>query len=199
LFGYLGMKERQLLIYLLLWCGIVVICPLVTFSQNVETEKVPFTIPKNSAELPQKAVIETNKGSFEIELFRDWAPITVKNFEYLAAKGFYNGLTFHNYREGYILEGGDPKGTGEGGTGWTLPAELSNIQHHEGIIGMLRLPNQVNPERRSNGSQFYICLAKKARHLDGLYTVFGRVVSGMGVVRKLRKDDKILGVQIIGE
>jgi len=145
--------------------------------------KLPFSHPEDYRSLPQTALIETTKGPVEIGFYRKKAPVTVKNFEYLAKKGFYKELSFHLYMEDFIIQGGDPQGTGKGGPGHTLPPELSQVPHLEGTIGMAKKPNPVNPERRSNGSQFYICL-NRAKHLDGLYTVFAKVINGIENVRK---------------
>lgn len=131
-------------------------------------------------------VVETSMGNFEIELLPDVAPKTCENFLKLVRKGFYDGLIFHRVIDGFIIQGGDPKGNGTGGPGYTIPAEFSKEKHLEGTVAMARLPDQVNPKKESSGSQFYICLAP-APHLDGEYTIFGRVVSGMDVVHKIGK------------
>lgn len=125
-------------------------------------------------------VIETNMGNFEIELFPKIAPKTVKNFLDLTNKGFYNGLTFHRVIKGFVIQGGDPKGDGTGGPGYTIPAEFSNLKHETGTVAMARRPNDIN----SAGSQFYICLAPQPA-LDGQYTIFGKVISGLDVVMKI--------------
>lgn len=161
----------------------------------VAEEQLPFDVPKNPRALPETALIETEKGSFEIEFYRDVAPVTVASFAHLIEKNFYNGTKFHRYVPNFVLQGGDPQGTGQGGPGYTLPPEHSSVEHERGTIGMARLPGEKNPERRSNGSQFYICLTKSP-HLDGLYTVFARVVHGMDVVEKLRIGDKIIRMRL---
>ncbi|MCC6221130.1 MAG: peptidylprolyl isomerase [Deltaproteobacteria bacterium] len=131
----------------------------------------------------------------EIEFYREEAPITVRNFEYLGKKRFYENLTFHRYVPDFVIQGGDPQGNGKGGPGYGLPPEHSSVlKHRRGTLGMARLPSEVNPERLSNGSQFYICFSL-APHLDGLYTVFAQVISGMENAEKLRQGDKILEVQ----
>ena len=122
------------------------------------------------------------------------APVHVRNFEYLGKKGFYDNLAFHLYQEGYLIQGGDPKQNGQGGPGYELPPEFSNLQHREGTISMARVMGEKNPERLSNGSQFFICL-QRAKHLDGLFTTFAEVISGMESVRRLRVGDKILNVE----
>ena len=159
------------------------------------SDKLPFQAPRTTAELPAGAEIVTSRGTIVIELLGDLAPLTVRNFEHLAKKNFYNNLTFHNVEPGYVVQGGDPKGTGKGGPGYTLPPEFSEYDQRIGTVGMLRLPSQVNPERRSNGSQFYILL-RDSPHLNGMYTVFGRVLRGLEVAQQIRKGDKILGVKL---
>lgn len=136
----------------------------------------------------QIARIETDRGIIRFELFPDSAPQTVANFVKLVKQGFYNGLTFHRVVPGFVIQGGDPEGTGRGGPGYTLPAEISERKHLAGTVAMARLPDSVNPERRSSGSQFYICLAPQP-HLDGQYTIFGQVVEGMDVVLKIAQGD----------
>lgn len=136
-------------------------------------------------------IIQTNKGAMMIELFSSIAPKTAENFIKLIDTHFYDGLTFHRYVPGFVIQGGDPTGTGRGGPGYTLPAEISNKKHILGTVAMARLPDSVNPEKRSSGSQFYICLAPQP-HLDGNYTIFGQVVEGIDVVMNLRKGDRML-------
>ncbi len=138
----------------------------------------------------EKAKIVTNKGTIIAELYGKDAPITVKNFVRLAKLGFYDGLTFHRYVKNFVIQGGDPLGTGYGNAGYTIPLEISEKKHVEGALGMARArdPN-------SGSCQFYITL-KPQPHLDGKYTVFGRVIEGMDVVKKLRKGDKIIKIEI---
>lgn len=158
------------------------------------SDALPFKVPVAPQALPETALVETTKGPFEIRFFRDEAPITVRNFEYLGRKGFYEGLLFRRHIPNFIIQGGDPLNTGEGGPGYTIPAEFSRLKHERGMMGMARLPNQVNAERRSNGSQFYITLGPAA-HLNGFYTIFAKVINGMDVVDKLRPEDKIIKIR----
>ncbi|MCS7258005.1 MAG: peptidylprolyl isomerase [candidate division WOR-3 bacterium] len=124
-------------------------------------------------------------GKIKILLYTKEAPKTCENFIKLAKQGFYNGLTFHRVIPGFVVQGGDPKGDGTGGPGYTIPAEISpNLKHIRGTVACARLPDQVNPEKASSGSQFYIC-HQPAPHLDGNYTIFGQVVEGMEVVDKI--------------
>jgi peptidyl-prolyl cis-trans isomerase B (cyclophilin B) len=127
------------------------------------------------------ATVETNMGTFSFELLPDIAPGTVKNFVDLAKKGFYDGTIFHRVIDGFMIQGGDPTGTGRGGPGYTIKAEFSKRKHVAGTVSMAR---SQNPD--SAGSQFFVCL-EPAPHLDGQYTVFGQVTDGMDVVRAIGK------------
>jgi cyclophilin family peptidyl-prolyl cis-trans isomerase len=149
---------------------------------------------------PEKAytaTIETAKGDIVCELYAKEAPQTVNNFVYLARAGFYDGLTFHRVVPGFVIQGGDPLGRGNGGPGYTIPAEIG-LPHEKGALATARLSDQVNPERASSGSQFYITL-DKTPHLDGGYTVFGQVVSGMPVVESIAIGDVIQRIRIAEE
>lgn len=141
-----------------------------------------------------KATIETVKGNIVIELFDNEAPKTVENFTYLIEKGFYDGLTFHRVIKGFVAQGGCPDGTGAGGPGYTIPCETQGNPHkHErGSLSMAhRGPN-------TGGSQFFIVYEPQP-HLDGLHTVFGKVVEGMEVVDDIRQGDVMEKVTISNE
>jgi cyclophilin family peptidyl-prolyl cis-trans isomerase len=122
-------------------------------------------------------------GKIKLKLNGDAAPKTVQNFLRLSKSGFYDCLTFHRVAKDFVIQGGDPSGDGTGGPGYTIPAEIK-LKHERGSIAMARLSDQVNPERESSGSQFYIALNDLAQ-LDGAYTVFGEVVSGLSIVDKI--------------
>ena len=149
-------------------------------------------------------VLETDKGTVEMELYPDVAPKTVANFLKLVEMEFYNGLTFHRYVEDFVIQGGDPDGSGSGGPGWTIPGEFQNPKlrakmprHRKGVVAMARANA---PD--SAGSQFYICLnAKLSKYfsLNGQYTTFGKVIAGMDVVDQLRKGDVMNTVRLKGE
>ena len=151
----------------------------------------------SAADLKGKtAVVKTAKGNVEIALNGEKAPITVSNFIFLTNEKFYDGLTFHRREPGFVLQGGDPIGTGTGGPGYTVTGEVENgLTHERGAVAMARTSDQVNPERRSSGSQFYITL-DDANFLDEQYTVFGRVTKGMDVVDGLEVGDEIISVTI---
>jgi cyclophilin family peptidyl-prolyl cis-trans isomerase len=137
------------------------------------------------------AVILTNKGEFRFELYEKRAPATVANFVELAESGFYDGLTFHRYEPGFVIQGGDPLGTGMGGSGRNIPLEIHpELKHVEGALGMAR-----SQDPNSASSQFYVTLAD-AHFLDGQYAVFGQVTSGMDVVQSLRAGDVMETVTI---
>jgi peptidyl-prolyl cis-trans isomerase B (cyclophilin B) len=142
------------------------------------------------------AIIDSDRGIIVIELYPAVAPKTVENFETLTKKGFYNGLTFHRVVPGFVVQGGDPKGDGSGGPGYDVPAEISPAEKHlRGTVATARLGDSVNPDRKSSGSQFYICLEPQPG-LDGQYTIFGGVVEGMDVVDKIRVGDHMKKVTL---
>ena len=137
------------------------------------------------------ATIETDNGTIKAELYVNQAPITAKNFIDLANSGFYNGLTFHRVEPGFVVQGGDPKGDGTGGSGKTIPLELNpELKHVKGALAMART-NDPN----SATSQFYITL-DNTPFLDGSYAVFGKVIQGMEVVEKLKVGDKMKKISI---
>ena len=138
------------------------------------------------------AIIETDKGNIELELFPNEAPGTVANFEKLINEGFYDGLTFHRVIPNIVIQGGCPKGNGTGGPGYTIPAEIKGEDgktlhlHKKGALAAARKGDRANPEKASSGSQFYIVQdARACAQLDGDYTVFGETVSGLDVVDKI--------------
>jgi cyclophilin family peptidyl-prolyl cis-trans isomerase len=131
--------------------------------------------------------IQTRFGDIELEFFPDAAPKTVENFIKLAKSGFYDGLAFHRIVPGFVIQGGDPNTKnvahrstwGTGGPGWTVKAEFNKNKHSKGALSMAR-----SQDPNSAGSQFFIVL-KDSNFLDGQYTVFGRVTSGMDAVEKI--------------
>ena len=124
--------------------------------------------------------IDTNLGAFSVELFEDRAPITAGNFRKLTEDGYYDGIIFHRVIEGFMIQGGDPTGTGRGGPGYTIDDEFHGELRHdgEGVLSM------ANAGPNTGGSQFFITLAETP-WLDGKHAVFGRVIEGMDVVRKI--------------
>ncbi|MBI3454667.1 MAG: peptidylprolyl isomerase [Candidatus Rokubacteria bacterium] len=141
--------------------------------------------------MPPTAVVVMEKGGeIRIELFPGDAPKTVESFIALARRGFYDGLTFHRIVPGFVAQGGDPKGDGTGGPGYTLKAEFNQRRHLRGTLAMAR---SQHPD--SAGSQFYVCFAP-APHLDGQYTVFGQVTKGMEVVDQIQVGDRMRSVRV---
>ncbi|MGI6092905.1 MAG: peptidylprolyl isomerase [Veillonellaceae bacterium] len=142
----------------------------------------------------KKAVIEMDSGKIVIELFEKDAPITVGNFEKLIKEGFYDGLTFHRVIKGFVAQGGCPSGTGTGGPGYTIPCETKGNpnKHERGSLSMAhRGPN-------TGGSQFFIVYEPQP-HLDGVHTVFGKVIEGMDVVDKIKPHDVMKKVTVVEE
>ena len=140
-----------------------------------------------------RVVLETVCGDIVLELHPEDAPLTVANFTKLVTQGFYDSLTFHRVVPGFVIQGGDPNSRddnpfndGDGGPGYTVPAEIKG-KHVKGSVAMARQSDEANPERASNGSQFYIAL-RDLPHLDDGYTVFGQVVSGWPAI------DSIVGL-----
>jgi len=123
------------------------------------------------------AVIETSMGTMELELYEDKAPITTSNFIALANRDFYNGVIFHRVVKGFVIQGGDPTGTGRGGSGTTIPDEVRPDLRHDSI-GVLSM---ANSGPNTGSSQFFITLAP-APHLDGRHSVFGKLIKGEEVL-----------------
>src|SRR5947207_7909887 len=127
------------------------------------------------------ATMQTNHGTIEIELFDGDAPKTVQNFVSLAQDGFYDGVIFHRVIPDFMIQGGDPTGTGSGGPGYTFEDEANDRRVVRGALAM------ANAGPNTNGSQFFIVTAEACPWLDGKHTVFGRVTSGMDVVDTISK------------
>lgn len=135
-----------------------------------------------------RAIMETEKGTINLDLFDQDAPATVKNFVDLAEKGFYDGLIFHRVIPNFMVQGGCPKGTGTGGPGYQIKCEINENKHKAGTLSM------AHAGRDTGGSQFFICHSPQP-HLDGVHTTFGQT-EDMSVVNAIRKGDKILSVKI---
>jgi cyclophilin family peptidyl-prolyl cis-trans isomerase len=125
------------------------------------------------------ATLHTNHGAIEVELFDDDAPKTVENFTKLARDGFYDGVTFHRVIPDFMIQGGDPTGTGMGGPGYTFEDEFNDNKVVRGALAM------ANAGPNTNGSQFFVVTAEATPWLDGKHTVFGQVTNGMEVVDKI--------------
>ncbi|MBM4220729.1 MAG: peptidylprolyl isomerase [Gammaproteobacteria bacterium] len=138
-----------------------------------------------------KAVIETERGSIEIELYPQHAPRTVNNFVFLARDGFYDGVVFHRVIADFMIQGGDPTGSGRGGPGYRFEDEFEGnpLRHERGVISM------ANAGPGTNGSQFFITHGPQP-HLDGRHTVFGKVSKGQDVVDAIRQGDSMIKVTV---
>ncbi len=187
-----------------LWKGVVLGITLLSVSFNHSTSyagEIPmqFSEPTQAMTFQEGktylALIHTSKGDITCELNYQTAPLSVTNFIQLAQGGFYNGLIFHRVVPNFVVQGGDPKGNGTGGPGYTVAAEIS-LPHQQGALAWARLPDQVNPQKKSSGSQFYITL-EKIPYLDNEYTVFGKTTSGFDVVKKIEQGDKINSIEIV--
>lgn len=177
------MKLKNIVIVLIILVSITLGC---IGSKPQSDTAAPGETGKNRV-----ATIVTEKGTIKFELYEKEAPITTKNFIELAQKGFYDGLTFHRVEPDFVIQGGDPKGDGTGGSGKTIPLEIApTLTHKKGAVAMAR-SNDPN----SASSQFYIVL-EEAKFLDGKYAIFGQVIEGQDVVEKIEKGDKMLKVTI---
>jgi peptidyl-prolyl cis-trans isomerase B (cyclophilin B) len=159
---------------------------------SLPTEEKPMT---DLSAAPGSVVkIQTNKGDIVVETFDKQAPITAGNFLLLVKAGFYNGVTFHRVVPDFVIQGGDPTGTGQGGPGFTIPDELKpDLKHDRGMLSMAKtaLPNTA-------GSQFFIVTGPQqaVSHLDMKHAVFGKVLQGMDVADKIQVGDKMIKVTI---
>ena len=138
-----------------------------------------------------KAVIKTVHGNIILKFYPKHAPNTVTRIMQLIQNGFYDGQSFHRVTPNYVIQTGDPTGTGKGGSGFKLKAEFNKIQHIKGTVGMARFNDDVD----SADSQFYIALTTLP-HLNEKYTIFGQVVDGINVLDKIKKGNKILSISL---
>jgi peptidyl-prolyl cis-trans isomerase B (cyclophilin B) len=138
-----------------------------------------------------RAIVETSRGIIELDLYPQHAPKTVNNFVFLAREGFYDGVSFHRVIPDFVIQGGDPTGTGRGGPGYRFEDEVREnpLLHERGVISM------ANAGPDTNGSQFFITHSPQP-HLNGRHTVFGKVVNGLDVVDAIQQGDRMLQVTI---
>ena len=144
----------------------------------------------------KKVEIHTDKGVMKIELFEQDAPNTVANFLKLVEQGYYNGVTFHRVIPDFVIQGGDPTGTGAGGPGYKIDCELTggNQYHDRGVLSM------AHAGRNTGGSQFFVCHTRNnTAHLDRNHTCFGKVVEGLEVIDAIRQGDAMNKVIVIEE
>lgn len=157
---------------------------LILLGQKQFTECPPFTVDASKQYI---ATIETEKGDIVIQLFPDKAPLAVNSFVFLARQGWYNGATFHRVIHGFAAQAGDPSGTGRGNPGYFFNNESNELLFTKpGMVGM------ANSGPDTNGSQFFITFSP-ASHLNGYYTIFGQVISGLNVAEQLTPRDPSLG------
>ena len=175
--------------FILFLCGIVFLST-VSISQGKKSIKKGKSSVDSTKGSHGLVVIQTSMGDITIQLADDKAPKHAANFRKLAKEGFYAGTTFHRVIPGFMIQGGDPNSKGDdhlkdglGGPGYTIDAEIG-LTHDRGVIAAARQGDEVNPMRKSNGSQFYICLAPQPSY-DGQYTVFGNVVWGMDTLNQI--------------
>jgi peptidyl-prolyl cis-trans isomerase B (cyclophilin B) len=141
-----------------------------------------------------KAIIKTEKGDMTVQFYDTDAPKTVENFLKLAKSGFYDGVTFHRVLPDFVIQGGDPTGTGAGGPGYSIDCELEgeNQYHDRGVLSM------AHAGRNTGGSQFFICHSRNnTAHLDRNHTCFGKVIENVDVVDEIKQGDKILSIEVI--
>lgn len=138
-----------------------------------------------------RATIETNRGPLTLDLYPEHAPKTVNNFVFLARQGYYDGVSFHRVIDDFVVQGGDPTGSGMGGPGYSFEDETDGnpLKHETGVISM------ANAGPNTNGSQFFITHSPQA-HLDGRHTVFGKVVEGMDTVNQIQAGDVMEKVSV---
>ncbi|MCJ7685707.1 MAG: peptidylprolyl isomerase [Desulfobacteraceae bacterium] len=138
-----------------------------------------------------RVTIETNRGNMVLELYPEHAPKTVNNFVFLAQEGFYDGVVFHRVINDFMIQGGDPTGTGRGGPGYKFEDEVADnpLKHKTAVISM------ANAGPNTNGSQFFITHSPQP-HLDGMHTVFGKVVEGKELVNAIQQGDEMLKVMV---
>ena len=156
---------------------------------NKQWQKAPAM--QIDTEKTYRATVETTKGNIVLELYPRHAPKTVNNFVFLAKDGFYDGVTFHRVIENFVIQGGDPDGTGRGGPGYSFEDEVKDnpLKHEKGVISM------ANAGPNTNGSQFFITHSPQP-HLNGRHTVFGKVVEGIETVHAIRQGDRMTKLTI---
>lgn len=159
-------------------------------SENIPSNR---TFAAQKFKKMKKAKMITDKGTMIIEFYEKDAPGTVENFITLSEKGFYDGLTFHRVIPDFVIQGGDPNGTGSGGPGYSIDCETDgdNQYHDRGVLSM------AHAGKNTGGSQFFICHSRNnTSHLDGVHTCFGKVVEGVDTVDDIREGDKIQKIEI---
>ncbi len=188
------MSIRQLFMYFSILCiGMTIRAGSLSGKQIEQIQDKVKSLPDEVVSPSEVAVIETDYGTIVFEFFPYIAPIHAMNFKKLAKAGYFDGTTFHRVIPGFMIQGGDilsrddnMYNDGTGGPGYTIQAEFGK-KHVCGAVASARMADQVNPEKRSNGSQFYICVREQPFLDKAGYTVFGQVIKGMDVVDKIVK------------
>lgn len=163
------------------------ICFFTLSSMDAMATKPTNDIDKHNINLLHKARLKTAKGEIVFQFNEAKAPKTSRRIKTLIKKGFYNGIVFHRVVPGFVIQAGDPTATGQGGSGKKLMAEFNDERHVPGTVAMARKGNDIN----SADSQFYISLGTHS-HLDGKYTIFGKVIKGLDVAKKISQGEKII-------
>lgn len=159
------------------------ITPTLEGTQVETSNRVALKVHAQGKKLRVK--LDTEAGPILLEFYPDRAHNHVLSFVQLARRGYYNGISFHRIVPSFVIQGGDPTGSGGGGPGYKLPAEFNDILHDDGILSMAR-----TPDPHSAGSQFFVCLSReRTKSLDNQYTVFGKVVEGLEAVHKIGADE----------
>jgi len=143
--------------------------------------------------MPQAEIV-TEKGTMKVNFFAEDAPVTVENFLKLAKEGYYDNTTFHRVIPNFVIQGGDPTGTGAGGPGYSIPCELNgNNQYHDrGVLSM------AHRGKNTGGSQFFVCHSRdNTSHLDRVHTCFGKVIEGLEVIDAIKQGDKVLTIRVL--
>ena len=176
----------------------LVLVTLISASCAGEPEPAPTAKPKTYSAPPPMtidtgkqytATIETEKGNLVLELFASDVPLTVNNFVFLSREGFYDGTTFHRVLPDFMVQGGDPTGTGGGGPGYSFADEFTEHTHVAGALSM------ANSGSNTNGSQFFITHSPQ-HHLDSKHSVFGQLIEGMDILEKIGQGDTIIRITI---
>ena len=152
--------------------------------------------------MPKTATFETNKGTIVAELYEKEAPITVENFEKLANSGFYDGVKFHRVISDFVVQGGDPLSRdlpagdpriGTGGPGWKIKCETANNPHKHDVGAL----SMAHAGKNTGGSQFFMVLSEQnTRHLNGVHTVFGKITTGVDIMKKIAPNDVMNSVRV---
>lgn len=188
---YLALETNDIAVQKAAASAIATISPEDTILTGLEFKSTVVNIDYKALDrlVNSTAVVKTSRGDITFELYPEDAPLTVLNFVNLAQKGFFNGLTFHRVVPNFVIQGGDPRGDGWGSPGYSIRSEFSKRHYIRGTVGM------ASAGKDTEGCQFFITHSPQP-HLDGRYTIFGQVISGMGIVDQIQEDDIIEAITI---